>query len=427
MMQKRTVTITQGVALYMGAVLGSGILILPGYTAQVAGPASILAWAILSLLSIPVAYTFARLALKYENYGGISTIVNAAFGDTWGAIVGWFFLVWVATGQAVVGLTGAAYIAAAFHWPPPVVYGIAFLLLAAALVSNLLGMRISGLVSLGLSGTVLILLVVTIAYSLPETTPNHFVPFAPFGVRGIGQACVLIFWAFFGWESITHLVPEFKRPHPDVMRSTWISVIVVGLVYTLLAVVTVGTGIYGSEADTAPLASLMNRALGVNAGLATAIIACIVCLGTLNVYLASSSRLALSLGADRKLPRWFSGTSANGTPYRSVLFLFITNALVLLFSYRFAYPVDKLLLLPTTLGILVYILASLACLKLLWHDPKGRWAAGISTALCVAIAPFSGGYLAVPLLTAACCLLYLYIAKRTSPLPADSDSPPEEA
>lgn len=406
-MKQRTVTMPQGVALYMGAVLGSGILILPGYTANVAGPASIISWLLLSLLSIPVAYTFARLALTYENYGGISTIVGQAFGDTWGAIVGWFFFTWVAGGQAVVGLTGASYITAAFGWSSEAVYVLAFVFLIAALMANLLGMRVSGWLSLLLSGAVLVLLLLTIGFSLPVTSLTNYRPFAPHGLQGIGQACVLIFRAFFGWESITHLVPEFKRPHPDVMRSTWISVVVVGITYTLLSVVTVGTHTYGEPSDAAPLAALMNRVLGVNAGLTTAVVACIVCLGTLNVYLASSARLGLSLATDGKLPRWFAGTSRNGTPYRSTLFLFATNTFVLGGSYVTDFAADRLILIPTTLGILVYVLASAACLKLLWRDRKGRWSALLTTALCVSIAPFSGAYLAVPLITAGACLLYL--------------------
>lgn len=406
-MKQRTVTMPQGVALYMGAVLGSGILILPGYTANVAGPASIVSWLLLSLLSVPVAYTFARLALKYENYGGISTIVRQAFGDTWGALVGWFFFTWVASGQAVVGLTGASYIAAAFRWSYETVYVLAFVFLIAALIANLLGMQVSGWLSLLLSGAVLVLLMLTIGFSLPETSFIHYQPFAPHGLQGIGQACVLIFWAFFGWESITHLVPEFKRPDPDVMRSTWISVIVVGITYTLLSIVTVGTHTYGEPSDAAPLAALMNRGLGVNAGAATAVIACIVCLGTLNVYLASSARLGLSLAAEGKLPHWFTGTSRNGTPYRSTLFLFATNTIVLAGSYVTGFGADRLILVPTTLGIVVYVLASAACLKLLRHDRKGRWSALLATVLCMSIAPFSGAYLAVPLVTAAACLLYL--------------------
>ena len=64
--------------MYIGAVLGSGILILPGFTAQAAGPSSILAWLLLSLVSVPIAYTFARLSLVYRHYGGMSTIVSHA-------------------------------------------------------------------------------------------------------------------------------------------------------------------------------------------------------------------------------------------------------------------------------------------------------------------------------------------------------------
>jgi amino acid efflux transporter len=95
MTRQRSITLTQGIALYMGAVLGSGILILPAYTADVAGPSSIISWIIITLLSIPIAYTFARLALKYENFGGIATIVQHAFGTYWSAMsVGFFIHGW---------------------------------------------------------------------------------------------------------------------------------------------------------------------------------------------------------------------------------------------------------------------------------------------------------------------------------------------
>jgi amino acid efflux transporter len=52
-----TVTLPQAVALYIGAVVGAGVLILRGVAATIAGPASILAWAFDSLLGIPLALT----------------------------------------------------------------------------------------------------------------------------------------------------------------------------------------------------------------------------------------------------------------------------------------------------------------------------------------------------------------------------------
>ncbi|WP_217266732.1 hypothetical protein [Paenibacillus tianmuensis] len=47
-----------------------------------------------SLLSVPIAYTFARLALKYENYGGIVTIVQQTFGEKSGAVIDLFFFLY---------------------------------------------------------------------------------------------------------------------------------------------------------------------------------------------------------------------------------------------------------------------------------------------------------------------------------------------
>ncbi|EGC97825.1 putative amino acid permease, partial [Burkholderia sp. TJI49] len=56
-----SLTIFQGAALYIGAVLGTGVIALPALAAEVAGPASLLAWAALVVLSGPLAATFAAL------------------------------------------------------------------------------------------------------------------------------------------------------------------------------------------------------------------------------------------------------------------------------------------------------------------------------------------------------------------------------
>ena len=41
---RRTVTLPQVVALYVAAVVGAGVLILPGLAATEAGPASVVSW-----------------------------------------------------------------------------------------------------------------------------------------------------------------------------------------------------------------------------------------------------------------------------------------------------------------------------------------------------------------------------------------------
>jgi amino acid efflux transporter len=56
---RATIGLAQAVALYLGAILGAGVLILPGVTASEAGPAAILSWTFIAILGVPLALTFA--------------------------------------------------------------------------------------------------------------------------------------------------------------------------------------------------------------------------------------------------------------------------------------------------------------------------------------------------------------------------------
>ena len=70
----------QGSAVSIGAVLGTGVIALPALGAQLAGPASLVAWLALVLLSAPLAWTFAALGARHPDGGGVSTYVRLAFG-----------------------------------------------------------------------------------------------------------------------------------------------------------------------------------------------------------------------------------------------------------------------------------------------------------------------------------------------------------
>lgn len=48
-----TLSAVQGTAMYVGAVLGTGVIALPALAAEAAGPASLLAWLALVVLSAP--------------------------------------------------------------------------------------------------------------------------------------------------------------------------------------------------------------------------------------------------------------------------------------------------------------------------------------------------------------------------------------
>ena len=83
---------TQSVALYAGAELGSGVLVIPVVAAELAGPASLVAWGAMTLLTLPLGLTMALLSARFPGGGGVSTFVREAFGPAASAVVGWTFL-----------------------------------------------------------------------------------------------------------------------------------------------------------------------------------------------------------------------------------------------------------------------------------------------------------------------------------------------
>src|SRR6185312_14684354 len=101
----------QGTALYIGAVLGTGVIALPALAAGVAGPASLVAWLALIVLSVPLAATFAALGARYPDAGGVSTYVRFAFGARASAVVGWCFYFAVPVGAPAAALFAGHYTA----------------------------------------------------------------------------------------------------------------------------------------------------------------------------------------------------------------------------------------------------------------------------------------------------------------------------
>src|SRR5215472_2941097 len=105
-------TTTRGAALYVGAILGPGLLLLPGLAAAEAGPASILAWIALLGLSGLFAAVFSALGRHITSAGGVMGYVTAGLGPRAGRATGWMFLAGVVGGAPIVCLIGASYVAA---------------------------------------------------------------------------------------------------------------------------------------------------------------------------------------------------------------------------------------------------------------------------------------------------------------------------
>lgn len=184
----RNIRLSEAIAFYLTAILGSGILFLSASTASIAGPASLLSWIVMILFSFPLAYTFATLSRLYPDAGGAATFVRMAFGKHAGNLVGWFYFLTAAVGQMIVSMTGATYVGAAFDFSATEVSFIASLILFIGGISNHFGIQISGKLSLVLSALLLLLLFLAMVVTLPYVRWDHFQPFAPKGWLPVGTA-----------------------------------------------------------------------------------------------------------------------------------------------------------------------------------------------------------------------------------------------
>jgi amino acid efflux transporter len=418
---RKSISVWEGVALYVGAVIGSGILILPGMTAGIAGPNALFSWGGMILLSIPLAYTFALLAKEYPSSGGVSTFVSKAFGRYAGALIGWFYFIAGSAGQFIVPLTGGVYLTYVFHLPNVVAFLIAAILLVGAVISNYLGFQTSGKVQLVTSGMILVVLLSTILLAIPSIHVGNLVsPFSQLSIRPIGKAAMLIFWSFFGWEAISSLAPEFYHPERNIIRSTWGAIVIVGVLYFGIALAVIGTHSYSTGQEkldqamnNASLAQVMTNTVGVNGSVVTAIITLIICLGTTNAFVASISRLAYSLAHEKLAPSWLDHIhEGRSTPKRAVLLVGILAGIGLVVTYLFDLSMSELVFVPNSLGIATYILGTAAGVKLL-KSWLGKIASGASCVFCLSAYPFVGTAIWIPITVAIGCFLYVTWRQRT--------------
>ncbi len=419
---RRTISMPQGVALYIGAVIGAGVLLLPGLSASQAGPAALISWAFDCLLGIPLALTFAALAARSPDAGGVLTYATQAFGGAVGTTVGWFYFFAAATAQALVALTGSYYIAPYLGLSRAGIFVVAGIILVIATVANLRGLKVSGKLQLFFSATVALMLLVAILAAIPSMRAANWTPIAPHGLGAIGTVGVTIFFAFFGWEAICHLSEEFTDPERSVPRSTALSVGVISLLYIGIAVATISTRTYGSDAvNRTTIARLLSGSLGSAAGAVAAVIALLISLGTANAFVAATSRLGYAMARDGVFPQPLARLTRKRIPAVAVAAVGAWAMLCLIVSFVAGWTAQTLLVVPDSLVVIVYISATVAAVKV--FSGIRRWIAVLATVMCCGLVPFAGVVLIIPAVIAVAALLYRHRYSRTPDQPADTTAP----
>jgi amino acid efflux transporter len=382
----------RGAALYVGALIGPGLLLVPALATQAAGAASIIAWGALLVLSAPLAITFAELGIRHPVAGGVTAYVREGFGHDGAAVTGGWFICAAFLGGPAVALIGGYYVADLTGSGTAVAAAVGLAMYWTVLAANACGLRISSGFQLGIVSVLVVVLAIAISVALPSHATQHWHPFAPHGWWAIGTAANILVWLFIGWEAVAQLVGDFRDPTHDLPRAMVLAFAIVTVLYIALAVATIG--VTNGTTSRVPLADLMAVGFGRAGRDATAVLAVALTMGTMNVYVGGVSKLISSLATEGALPAWLGRDAHRSVPRRPLLLLWIEGTAILAVLIAGVSNTSELVRATSACFIAVYVLVLASAVRIL--ENRTRALAVITLALTVVLAVFSSWYLLVP-------------------------------
>jgi amino acid efflux transporter len=268
-------------------------------------------------------------------------------------------------------------------------------MMATVMAANAAGLKATARLQLALAGLLAALVLVAIVTALPESHAEHWTPFAPHGWAAVGTAASLLMLSFIGWEAVSHLAGELSDPARQLPRAIFAALAVVVVLYLGLAVATVG--VLGTSAPSdVPLADLMAAGLGAPGRTATAVLAVLLTMGSMNAYVAGATKLAGALASEGTAPAAFA------RPQRTVALFALLGAVLLAPLAAGLLDVDALIRACSASFVAVYVISTAAGARIL--DGGARRAAAIAFAAVTVVFAFSGPFLLVPAAIAAVVL-----------------------
>lgn len=389
--------------IIVGTVLGTGIFITISMTSGLVGPASLMAWLIAGALALLIALSFNYCVMVVPKSGGPYAFAGGAFSRFGAFIVGWSFLLFGWLSLVAITLAFLEYFRALF---PDIGFwaGVAVMasLAAFAIATNLMGVRTTGRVINVLSLAKIVpfaLLVIGGAAFLlgdPGRMADNFTPFLTGTAIEYGEAVVVAFWAYTGFELATLPAGEVRDPARTIPRAIVIGMLVVAAFYFLINLVVIGALGNTAMAGTAnPLveASRVIFAWSPELAGATALLVGVGALLALacseQTELLGASRLARVLAEDGLMPPALAVlSSGRGVPWVAVVLLPSTALIATLFG-----GLESIINASVFLLAFVYLMT---CLSAAIFHAQGRE--------CARATPHGG---TVPVLGVACSLLIM--------------------
>ena len=302
-------------------VVGAGIFGLPALAAAALGPAAILGYLVSSVLLVLVSLCLAEIGSRVTEAGGPFAYATVSFGPVIGGVVG--TLTWA---SCVTGTAAVANIwvdALAMSWPALSAAGpraaLILSLYTGLAVVNVRGARQGSRLSAALAVAKLVPLVGLVAVGLTAIDAANLRWTTAPSFAAVGDATVLIFFAFVGIEGGLCASAEVRDPRRTIPRAIFFAVLLVAGLYIGLQVV--AQGVLGSELprSTTPLVRIAEVVLGpwgARFMIATILVSTS---GFLVADALCSPRVVYALAAQRQLPGILAAINQKfGTPAAAI-------------------------------------------------------------------------------------------------------------
>ncbi len=351
----------------ISSTIGAGIFVLPAAMSRALGPAAPVAFVCCAIAMVLFVTCFAIAGSRVSLTGGLYAYVEVAFGRYIGFLAG--VLYGITALGAVAGvvnvLVNSIVIVAPFLGSGVMRIIVMIVVYGSLVVINVRGVR-------GGAGAVT---VVTFAKLLPLLLfvcagaffihPANLNWTAWPGSKSLGDAVILLIFAFVGIE--VALIPsgEVKNPARTVPRSAYLALVITTIIYIMIQLVAQGTlGVDLANYKDAPLAEAAAKFLG-NIGRTILLAgAAVSAFGFVTSDILSSPRIIFAFGRDGALPAWFAHVHPR---YRSPDVAIVTYA-VLAFALSITGTFEQLAVLSNVAVLLMYLLCCAACWFLVQRD-----------------------------------------------------------
>ncbi len=327
---KRELNLLDVFCIASGAMISSGLFVLPGIAHAIAGPAVVVSYMFAGLLAITGMLSQAELVSAMPKAGGTYFYVTRSLGPGVGTVDG--ILTWFAislkSAFALIGMSAFAALMININ-----ISLIAIILCIVFVIINIVGIKEAGKLQVIMVSGLFVILIFYVVRGLPLMNVNNFTPFAPNGIGSIFSTAGFVFVSYGGLLKVASIAEEVKNPARTVPLAMILSLLVVGILYMLVVLVT--TGVLGaSQLDNSltPISDGAGAFLGSKGKIALSIAAILAFISTANAGIMSASRYPLALSRDGLLPKALMNINQKfKTPHVSILItgLFMLFALFL--------------------------------------------------------------------------------------------------